>query len=149
MKSKFKLSTGQMGRLEAAGAEKRQPRPSFPEGSEGVKSRGFSAQQGSLPLVLGAFCLNVFSRAHPLRLALRTTPPLDEPSPLKTPPPQPLLLLGALCHDGITTPTDRDPAPGFYLGQGVLNKQVPKEQPLVGGHPFQMPKQWPRRPERS
>ena len=74
VKSKFKLSTGQMGRLRLQEQRRGSQGPASQEGSEGVKARGFNAQQGSLPLVLGVSGLECSPRAHPLRLALRTTP---------------------------------------------------------------------------
>lgn len=76
--------------------------------------------------------------------------PLDESSPLKTPPPQPLLLLGAFCkcHDSITTPHRQRPSTRLLSGPGGCStNRCRRNSPWWEVTRFQMPKQWPRRPE--
>ena len=118
VKSKCKLSTGQMGklRLQEQGRGSQGPAPC--EGSEGVKSRGFSAQRGNLPLVLGVSGLERSPRAHPLRLALRTTPQTS-PVPWRLHHRSPCFSWGLFASVMAVSPpdADRDPAPGLYLGQ--------------------------------
>lgn len=126
MKSKFKLSTGQMGGLRLQ--EQRR-------GSQGPASRravrsqiqGLQCPARKPASGLGGLWPECSPRAHPLRLALRTPP--DEPSPLKTPPPQPLLLLGAFCkcHDTVTPPHRQRPSTRLLSGPGGCAQQTGAE----------------------